>query len=275
VERRAGDNPHPGWRAPTRPELAATVDERTSHGRWGELPYKTIWTAHTILARAVCEHGRAFALLLRTTPTASLALDTQARTMVELAAQASWLMWPDVGGRARVARLHVLRRRTAIEHDRLGRHLGLDPDADNPATLAAIDTYAETLGLRYNHGPNGGWTGIEDQPNLGPTERVAWYMHQTGKTPKKAMYAYLRGAAHGELWRLTQGYRAVEMPPDQPARWEVRASRDFTATAAMVAVEATVYTGLFAFQLLGMNAATAELAALLPAAQRTLRTSTH
>ena len=122
MERRAGDNPHPGWRAPTWPELAATVDERTSHGRWGELPYKTIWTAHTILARAVCEHGRAFALLLRTTPTASLALDTQARTMVELAAQASWLMWPDVGGRARVARLHVLRRRTAIEHDRLGRH---------------------------------------------------------------------------------------------------------------------------------------------------------
>lgn len=191
MERRAGDNPHPRWRAPTRPELAATVDERTSHGRWGELPYKTIWTAHTILARAVCEHGRAFALLLRTNPAASLALDTQARTMVELAAQASWLMWPDVGGRARVARLHVLRRRTAIEHDRLGRHLGLDPDADNPATLAAIDTYAETLGLRYNRGPNGGWTGIEDQPNLGPTERVAWYMHQTGKTPKKAMYAYL------------------------------------------------------------------------------------
>ena len=146
VERRAGDNPHPGWRAPTWPELAATVDERTSHGRWGELPYKTIWTTHAILARAVCEHGRAFALLLRTNPAASLALDTQARTMVELAAQASWLMWPDVGGRARVARLHVLRRRTAIEHDRLGRHLGLDPDADHPATLAAIDTYAETLG---------------------------------------------------------------------------------------------------------------------------------
>lgn len=223
----------------------------------------------------MCEHGRAFALLLRTNPAASLALDTQARTMVELAAQASWLMWPDVGGRARVARLHVLRRRTAIEHDQLGRHLGLDPDADHPATLAAIDTYAETLGLRYDHGRNGGWTGIEDQPNRGPTERVAWYMEETGKTPKKAMYTYLCGAAHGELWRLTQGYRAVEMPPDQPARWEVRASRDFTATAAMVAVEATVYTGLFAFQLLGMNAATAELAALLPAAQRTLRTSTH
>jgi len=301
LDRRTGAGYRPLWAAPAGKEAAEAHEQLCPDGttRWGPLPYQQVWTAYTVLARTLVEHSRAMALLLRSDPKLSMPLETQARVMVEIAAQASWLTWPGLGGRARVARLQVLRRASALQHDHLAAFM-TDPadsdsttgepdapalvlevgaghnssDRDNPATVADLNVYAETLGLAYNLGPKGVWN-VEGQPAQRATRRAKWFFEVLSKETPAAFYPYLCGAAHGELWRLIQNYRATGRDDDGTETWEPWPARIFTRFAVILAVEALVYTGRLGFALLGSGAGIAELRAFRPTAVRELARDTE
>lgn len=264
LSRRAGSDYRPVWRSPASRELDDTAGERCPDGTsWGPRPCLTVWTAHTILMRTLVEHAHATAILLHAQPSAALPLETQARVLVELAAQASWLMWPGLSGRARVARLQVMRRSSAGHHDELAAILGLNVAADDPAGSIALDDYAHKLGLSSDVSRKGTWVGVEGQAALRFTARAAWFMEQIYKDPPRATYAYLCGAAHGELWRLVQSYRLT----DDEDRWLRRPGWAFSRIAVMIAVEALIYAGRFSFEVLGLGAGMAELRAIATAAR--------
>jgi hypothetical protein len=259
--RRAGDDYRPVWEAPTLDELAAVSLCVGADGDWwGEAPYRTVWTAYSIFVRALAEHARSSAMILRSEPTASVSLEVHTRAIVELAARASWLMWPDLGGRARVARLHVLRRATTKQRDTLVKAMGgstTDDDHD-PLSVKSLDAYAHRLGLGYDTSRKGNWVGVEGQQAQGPTERAEWFFAALAKQTPRGTYPYLCGATHGELWRLVQGFE----PSEDEATWTVRAPRIFTRFAVMATVESLIYTGRYGFEVLGIKAGMAELRGL-------------
>lgn len=255
--RRAGDDYRPVWEAPTLDELkAASLCMGADGNRWGDAPYRTVWTAYSVFVRALAEHARSSAMILRAEPTASVSLEVHTRAIVELSASASWLMWPDLGGRARVVRLHVLRRASARQRDALVKAMGgSTPDDDDPLSVKSLDAYADRLGLGYDTSKKDNRIIVEGQRAQRPTERAEWFFAALAKQTPRGFYPYLCGAAHGELCRLVQGFE----PSQDGATWTARAPRIFTRFAVMATVESLIYTGRYGFEVLGIKAGMAEL----------------
>jgi hypothetical protein len=116
VRARTGDGKWttPAWRSQAEADVAVTSKLLRIDGTaWGEEPVRTAFTVTGMLVAAVLEHAEGVLLYLVTRPTATLAIDTLTRGALEAAAQAWWLMDPAISGRARVARLYVVRRPAA------------------------------------------------------------------------------------------------------------------------------------------------------------------
>lgn len=250
----------PTWRSQAEADVTATSQLLRSNGTpWGENPVRTAFTVTAMLVAAALEHAEGLLLQLVTRSAATLAIDTLARGALEAAAQAWWLMDPAISGRARVARLYVVRRRSAQHLEDTARRMGVTPSPAVGTQVSEIDLlYRDTLGLREDLGKNGGWKGSEGQEMFDSTGIVASFMRDTGQVPATGPYAFCSGAPHAELWRLAFGYASVTAP-DGTEVIVPQALRDFVRTAVCICIDAVMQPAARAMYLLGRNAGLADL----------------
>jgi hypothetical protein len=198
-------------------------------------------------------------VLLESRATSTLALDAQARAALEAAAQAWWLLEPGLGGRARVARLYVLRRSSASRLEQAAQKMGLQAAVGYGALVQELDDYYQgELGLAPMLSSKGNWVGCENQEPFDYTTRVKAFMEQIGQDPATGPYAYYSGASHAELWRIQYSYDETQRPDGQTV-WIPRAPVATVNAAVSVCVDALTYPVARAFALLGRGASSAEL----------------
>lgn len=139
----------PVWEPSPGSEGAAEVAnaETGPAGSWGESPVRTAHALTHALMDAALAHLRALALLYVDSPP-EMAPTTIARSVMETAATAWWIMEPGIGTRSRVARVTSERLRSALE---AAKAIGNLPPTVNPAdyseTEQQVHQYATDLGL--------------------------------------------------------------------------------------------------------------------------------
>lgn len=250
----------PAWRSDAEDEVKATSRLlRTDGSPWGESPLSTVFPVSGMLIDTVIQNADAIHMLLESRTTSTLALDAQARAALEAAAQAWWLLEPRLGGRARVARLYVLRRSSAARLEQTAQNVGLPAVVGYGALVQELDDlYQGELGLTPMLSPKGNWAGCENQKPFDYTTRVKAFMEQIGQDPAAGPYAYYSGASHAELWRIQYSYDEVQRPDGQTL-WVPRAPVATVNTAVSVCVDALTYPVARAFALLGRGASCVEL----------------
>ena len=262
----------PAWLSQARANVTATSRLPRKDGTaWGEDPVRTAFTVTAMQVAAALEPAESLLVQLVTRPAATLAIDTLARGPLEAAAQAWWLMDPVIGGRARVARLYVVRRRSAQHLEDTAKRMGVTVTAGMGTQVKDVDLYyRDVLGLSEDLGKKGGWKGSEGQEMFDSTGIIASFMRDTGQVPAAGPYAFCSGASHGELWRLAFGY-APATAPDGTKLIVPRAPRDFVRTAVCICIDAVIQPAARAMFLLGRNAGLADLRRLQPALTHAMR----
>ncbi|WP_067504319.1 hypothetical protein [Actinoplanes sp. TFC3] len=226
--------------------------------------------AAALLTDAGLDSANVVRTLLVSGASSGLAIETLVRSVLESAAQVWWLLEPGIGGRARMARLYVLRRQSACALQGTAAKLQVQLGSGYGQTVDdMVALYERELGLRPDHSHKGVWVGCEGQRKTGYTDRVARFMGDIGHAEDKGPYAFICGASHMEFWRLSYGYEEIENP-DGSREWMPRTPRDFLRLALSVTTDALVYPAARAFDLLGRQAALRELVGLLPGARRAL-----
>ena len=260
VRRRIPTTWTPAWRSDAEDEIEATSRLlRTDGSPWGESPLSTVFPVSGMLIDAVIQNTDAIHVLLESRATSTLALDAQARAALEAAAQAWWLLEPRLGGRARVARLYVLRRSSAARLEHAAQKMGLPAAAGDGALVQELDDlYHGELGLTPMFSSKGNWIGCENQEPFDYTTRVKAFMEQIGQDPATGPYAYYSGASHAELWRIQYSYDETQRPDGQTV-WVPRAPVATVNAAVSVCADALTYPVARAFALLGRGASSAEL----------------
>jgi hypothetical protein len=260
VRRRIPATWTPAWRSDAGDEIKATSRLlRTDGGPWGESPLSTVFPVSGMLIDTVIQNADAVHVLLESRATSTLALDAQARAALEAAAQAWWLLEPRLGGRARVARLYVLRRSSAARLEQTAQKMGLPAAAGYGALVQELDDfYQGKLGLTPMLSSKGNWIGCENQTTFDYSTRVKAFMEQIGQDPATGPYAYYCGASHAELWRIQYSYDEVQRSDGQTV-WVPRAPVATVNAAVSVCVDALTYPVARAFALLGRGASSTEL----------------
>jgi hypothetical protein len=271
-DRTSGSWTVPAWLSQARADVAATSRLPRKDGTaWGEDPVRTAFTVMAMQVAAALEHAESLLVQLVTRAAATLAIDTLARGALEAAAQAWWLVDPAIGGRVRVARLYVVRRRSAQHLEDMAQRMGVTVTAGVGAQVKDIDLhYRDVLGLGEDLGKKGGWKGSEGQEMFDSTGIIASFMRDTGQVPGTGPYAFCSGATHGELWRLAFGY-ASATAPDGTEVIVPRAPRDFVRTAVCICIDAVMQPAARAMYLLGRNAGLADLRRLQPELRHAMR----
>ena len=130
VRRRIPATWTPAWHSDAEDEIKATSRLlRTDGSPWGKSPLSTVFPVSGMLIDTVVQNIDAIHVLLESRATSTLALDAQARAALEAAAQAWWLLEPRLGGRARVARLYIMRRSSAARLEQTAQKMGLSAAA--------------------------------------------------------------------------------------------------------------------------------------------------
>lgn len=260
VRRRIPSDWTPTWRSEGEDEVKATSRlPRTDGSPWGESPLSTVFPVSAMLIDTVIQNVDAIHMLLESRPTSTLALDAQARAALEAAAQAWWLLEPRLGGRARVARLYVLRRSSAARLEQTAQKMELPPASGYGALVQDLDDlYQGEFGLAPMLSQKGNWIGCENQKAFDYTTRVKAFMEQIGQDPAAGPYAYYCGASHAELWRIEHSYDEVQRSDGQTV-WIPRAPVATVNAAVSVCADALTYPVARAFALLGRGASCAEL----------------
>jgi hypothetical protein len=188
----------PAWRSDAEDEVKATSRLlRTDGSPWGESPLSTVFPVSGMLIDTVIQNADAIHMLLESRTTSTLALDAQARAALEAAAQAWWLLEPRLGGRARVARLYVLRRSSAARLEQTAQNVGLPAVVGYGALVQELDDlYQGELGLTPMLSPKGNWAGCENQKPFDYTTRVKAFMEQIGQDPAAGPYACQRSSGN-------------------------------------------------------------------------------
>jgi hypothetical protein len=260
VRRRIPDTWTPTWHSDAENEVKVTSAlPRTDGSPWGKSPLSTVFPVSGMLIDTVIQNADAIHVLLESRATSTLALDAQARAALEAAAQAWWLLEPGLGGRARVARLYVLRRSSAGRLEQTAGKMGLPTAVGYGAQVQELDDfYQGELGLTPMLSSKGNWIGCENQVPFDYTKRVQTFMEQIGQDPAAGPYAYYCGASHAELWRIQYSYEEVQRPDGQTI-WVPRAPVATVNAAVSVCVDALTYPVARAFALLGRGASAEEL----------------
>jgi len=260
VRRRVPSDWTPTWRSEGEDEVKATSQlSRTDGSPWGENPLSTVFPVSAMLIDTVIQNVDAFHVLLESRPRSTLALDAQARAALEAAAQAWWLLKPRIGGRARVARLYVLRRSSASRFEQTAQKMGLPPASGYGALVQNLDDYYQgELGLVPMLSRKDNWIGCENQKALDYTTLVKEFMEQIGQDPASGPYAYYCGASHAELWRIQHSYDEVQRPDGQVV-WIPSAPVATVNAAVSVCADALTYPVARALALLGRGASCTEL----------------
>ncbi len=269
VRRRFDRSWDPAWGSQAARELRATSPfTRSDDTPWGEDPLATAFTVAGLACEVALESTDAVQVLLCSRPASVIAMDTLARAALEAASQAWWLLDPAIGGRARIVRLYLLRRSSAVRLSTTADQLGAsDLHVEYGSPVEQLDAfYLGILGLKKELNAKGKWAGCEGQRPFNYTARAAKFMEEIldgeQKKTAKGPYAYFSGGAHVELWRILQGrYEApgtdgrTVLTPHVP----LQAVRSAVATC----VDAVLYPAMRAAHLLGWGAALTQLDALL------------
>ena len=260
VRRRIPDAWTPTWRSDAENEVKVTSAlPRADGSPWGTSPLSTVFPVSGMLIDTVIQNADAIHVLLESRATSTLALDAQARAVLEAAAQAWWLLEPGLGGRARVARLYVLRRSSAGRLEQTAGKMGLPTAVGYGALVKELDDfYQGELGLVPMLSSKGNWIGCENQMPFDYTTRVKAFMEQIGQDPAAGPYAYYCGASHAELWRIQYSYEEIQRPDGQTV-WVPRAPVATVNAAVSVCVDALTYPAARAFAFLGRGASSEEL----------------
>lgn len=174
---------------------------------WAKAPWRNTLNGAHMQLDTVVEYVSSVCALLSAQPLPILAIDALTRSAVEAAAQAWWLLTPDIGGRRRVARFYALGRQSSAELLRACERMGIDPTVGLSSHLDSIRSYAvDTLGLREDFSKKNNWQGYEMQIPEGPTVQAARFFSDIGRPLAGATYAYLCGATHAEAWRTELAY---------------------------------------------------------------------
>lgn len=104
----------PCWQSEARHNITGAAAESRPDGQpWGSSVALDVIAAAALLTGAGLDSANAVRTLLVSGASSGLAIETLVRSVLESAAQVWWLLEPGIGGRARVARLYVLRRQSA------------------------------------------------------------------------------------------------------------------------------------------------------------------
>lgn len=262
VQRRLPPDWAPAFYSQAQIEASYTARiKRTDGTPWGPNAVSTVIPTCAMLVDAIVQNVDAVRLLLMVRPDSTLAIESAVRSAVEAAAQARWLLDHQIGGRARVARLYVVRRSTALAARQTAAAMGHGQANPYREEARAFKAYYEgELGLRKTIGPNNEW-GVELQFATGYTKRAAGFMKQIGQQPATGPYAFYSGAAHSELWRIQHNYLKVERP-DGRTVFDRFTSMVGLNSAVSMCIDALVHPLALAFIYLGRNAAWKELSGL-------------
>lgn len=188
-------------------------------GPWGESPVRTAYVLTHALMDAALAHLRGLALLYVDSPP-PMAPTTIARSVMESAATAWWIMQPGIGVKLRVARATSERLRSARE---AAKAIGNIPPTVNPAdyseTEAHVRQYALDLGLTAVPGD----PRIDGQVRPSSTDLISSLFEtetELNRNESLLVYSVYSGVAHGLLYGIMQFLRPVEINGEIRLVWQ-------------------------------------------------------
>jgi hypothetical protein len=134
-----------------------------------------------------------------------LPLEVLARHILECASTAIWLVDPSIGGRARVARMLLLRYESGAQEVRAAKAVGSSPGGPTPEQVAAI---ASDWNWHLQKNAKGRSLTIEGQTLPVHTERANEVLRRIQAAGAYNLYS---GSAHAEMYGL---WRALSPPMD-------------------------------------------------------------
>ncbi len=193
--------PDPG--SPAARELQDARGRLATAGLWGENPVRTAYAVAFMSYQAGLEQTRAMAELMTgaftIVPVAALL-----RPLVEVASQAWWLLEPEIGAVARVARMQAVRYRSAVEGERVAKMMEVPENQVHLHTerVQQVADYSRGLGLDVP-GKDGYAYVCAGERLPTPTYRV---QQMFAEVDVPGVYNLYSGFTHGELFALWQAF---------------------------------------------------------------------
>jgi hypothetical protein len=188
-------------------------------GPWGESPARTAHALTHALMDAALAHLRALALLYVDSPP-EMTPTTIARSVMEMAATAWWIMEPGIGVRSRVARVTSDRLRSGCE---AAKAIGNLPPTVNQADYSEMEAdvrqYAADLGLSAAPGD----PRIDGQVRPSSTDLISSLFEtetELNRSQSLLVYSVYSGVAHGLLYGIMQFLRQVEINGETRLVWQ-------------------------------------------------------
>ncbi|WP_329063525.1 hypothetical protein [Amycolatopsis sp. NBC_01480] len=225
-----------------------------SGDRWGRDPANRVYAVAEVLCHAIIDHVRSLRTLMTAAgPPAPTAVDALARGALEAASTIWWLTDQSIAGRARVARLYAICRASAMEYERAFEAMQGSPIGHYGKSIADLDAhYCGTLGFQTKLTNKGAFIDSEGQKLPGYTNRVKAYLKAMGHPSTTAVYNFLSGSAHAQLWRLEYGYTDL-IGPDGTVRSYQYYSQSILRVGMGVAAESLAHAVRLCFEILGRN----------------------
>jgi len=237
----------PAWRSEGSRERGEHVSG--PHGPWGDVPVKTAYAAAAFLLDAVLQCLRAMsgALAVEATPYVTNCL---ARSALEAASQAWWLLEPGIGAQRRVARLLLVRAGSARRLEETAKVLGFVP-GDYGETAEAVRRYGADLGLELVSVDGGKrWVcGVDELP--GYTARARDFERALRAVGSYSIYS---GAAHAEWHAVISGWQLPVSADSAEALLVRNPDRVAVWSAVFNAANASLEVSRRGLELLGRHA---------------------
>jgi hypothetical protein len=167
----------------------------------------------------VLTHVRGLAHLYTGEPP-TMSTVTVARSAMEAASTAWWIMEPGIGARHRVARVTAERLRSSIEASKAITHLtGPVNPGDYSETEVRVRDYATALGLSTAAGD----PRIEGQVRPNSTDLIALLFETDSalnRSQARLIYPTYSGVAHALLYGIMQFLRPVEIDGKVILQWQ-------------------------------------------------------
>lgn len=138
--------------SPGAEELRQAHRQPCPAGVWDEEPVREACAVAKLHYEVALGHGDAIAALT-TGEHSAVSAAVLARSLVEAASQAWWLLEPGIGHLGRVCRMLALRFRSAVEGEKAATADGVPADEHEryTETTAQVERYARDLGLEVPH----------------------------------------------------------------------------------------------------------------------------
>lgn len=195
--------------SPADGELRAAQTTNAGTGQWGQEPIRAAYALATINYYAALEQAKSMAALMTGAFTAA-PLAVLARSLIESASRAWWLLEPGIGVLARVERLLAARYASAVEGERAAKADG--------ATIAEFGLYTETVAAVQNCSRDlglpvptrDGYVYVCGEQRLPSSSQRVIDMFSEIDVP--SVYSLYSGFSHGEVYALRQAFHETTEP---------------------------------------------------------------